>query len=200
MTQAVAAPVGLTARPWTYADLEALAEDGYRYEIIEGTLHVSPPPGLPHAGVLAALVVALDQPARDAGLRVLPGAGVWVTDRTYLIPDLLVARADAVTTAVAGRPPARAPAGVLVPAGVALVVEIVSPSSVTHDEVTKRSAYAAAGITHYWIIDPAAVGRMVALALTEAGAYAEIGRAEGEAALTINAPVAVSLSPAALTR
>jgi hypothetical protein len=29
---------------WTFADLEELPDDGYRYEIIDGSLHVSPPP------------------------------------------------------------------------------------------------------------------------------------------------------------
>jgi Uma2 family endonuclease len=36
---------------------------------------------------------------------------------------------------------------------VLLVVEIVSAGSRTHDTVTKRSAYAEAGIPAYWLVD-----------------------------------------------
>lgn len=34
------------------------------------------------------------------------------------------------------------------------VCEIISPTSVRQDRVAKRRAYAAAGISHYWIVDP----------------------------------------------
>ncbi|MBI4581010.1 MAG: Uma2 family endonuclease, partial [Planctomycetes bacterium] len=38
--------------------------------------------------------------------------------------------------------------------GADLVVEVVSDENRTHDLVTKRAEYAAAGIPEYWIIDP----------------------------------------------
>lgn len=34
------------------------------------------------------------------------------------------------------------------------VCEIISPTSVRQDRVAKRRWYAAAGIAHYWIVDP----------------------------------------------
>jgi Uma2 family endonuclease len=37
---------------------------------------------------------------------------------------------------------------------VLLVVEILSTGSRTHDQVTKRTVYAEAGIPAYWLIDP----------------------------------------------
>ncbi|MCA1597282.1 MAG: Uma2 family endonuclease [Chloroflexi bacterium] len=36
-----------------------------------------------------------------------------------------------------------------------LVVEVVSPADAGRDYIVKRQEYAAAGIAHYWIIDPA---------------------------------------------
>jgi Uma2 family endonuclease len=39
--------------------------------------------------------------------------------------------------------------------GADLVVEIVSPDHVERDTVLKRADYAVAGISEYWIVDPA---------------------------------------------
>ena len=57
----------------------------------------------------------------------------------FLIPAVLVVAAGAVSPGAAGADPA----------DVRLVVKVVSPSSVTHDHVTKRNLYAALGIPHY---------------------------------------------------
>ena len=54
-----------------------------------------------------------------------------------------------------------------------LVVEVVSPGNRNHDLVTKRAAYAEAGIPEYWIVDPQAK-IIVVLALSN-GQYSEHG-------------------------
>ena len=38
-------------KKWTYEMLETLPDDGNRYEIIDGELHVTPPPGFRHQSV-----------------------------------------------------------------------------------------------------------------------------------------------------
>ncbi len=174
------------ARPWTYRDLEAFPDNGNRYEIIEGSLHVTPPASVQHQSVVGRLTFVLTGPGEARGLRALPGAGV-LTGPSYLIPDLLLARAEAL---------AKAPVS-LAPAEVALVVEVVSPSSATHDQVTKRAAYAAAGIAHYWVVDCSEGEQIVALALQDQ-AYVEVGRARGAEELTLTEPVALTVSPAYL--
>ena len=35
-------------RDWTWADLQQIPDDGHRYEIIDGSLYVSPSPSRPH--------------------------------------------------------------------------------------------------------------------------------------------------------
>ncbi len=53
-------PVQLAhARPFTVDDLEGMPDDGNRYELIDGTLIVSPAPGRRHQTVVGELFVAL---------------------------------------------------------------------------------------------------------------------------------------------
>ena len=77
----------------------------------------------------------------------LTGAGVLAAraggGTRFLIPDVLVVAAGAVPPGAAGADPA----------DVRLVVEVVSPSWVTHDQVTKRNLYAGLGIPHYWMVE-----------------------------------------------
>jgi len=59
---------------WTLADLDGLPDDGRRYEIIDGSLLVSPPPSNDHQ-LLAFELASLLRSAQPAGYRVLsPGS------------------------------------------------------------------------------------------------------------------------------
>lgn len=52
--------------------------------------------------------------------------------------------------------------------------EVLSPSNARHDRVTKRAAYARAGVRHYWLVDPET--RMLeALELDADGRWRECG-------------------------
>jgi Uma2 family endonuclease len=112
--------VDLRRDDWTLADLARLPEDGYRYEIIDGELVVSPPPTNFHQRV-ATEMIRRWQPT----LGVLThAAGVSVPAGRYrerfLVPDVLVVR-NGVSSPY------------YVPSDVLVAVEIVSPSSVTRD-------------------------------------------------------------------
>jgi Uma2 family endonuclease len=136
--------LGPRDRPWTVDDLYHLPEvDGLRYEIIDGSLHVSPPPDYFHAQVASRLLWP-PHAALPPDLEVIVGAGVHRVDELtrYLEPDLMVVQ----------RRTARGPklAG---PEEAVLVVEVHSPSSVAYDRTLKRTLYAEMGIDHYWMVD-----------------------------------------------
>jgi Uma2 family endonuclease len=142
---------------YTLADWEAMPDDGRRYELIGGTITVSPPPAPGHqiASVnLEQLLVAAVPPGHvmlhaPIGLR-LPG-------EQMVQPDIVVVPRSSIGPKCLTPP-------------VLLVVEVVSPGSRTHDRVTKRAAYAAAGIEHYWLVDgTAARRRFTALRLAAGG-------------------------------
>lgn len=130
-------------RALTLDDLQALPDDGRRYEIVDGSLIVSPPPSPWHQSVATVVQLELER-AAPPSLRVLAGgAGIGLRDDRFLVPDVIVVMADAV----------RRGAKLFDSSDVALVVEVVSPSNAVHDLVTKRAVYAAHGIDHYWIVD-----------------------------------------------
>ena len=86
-----------TGRPYTVDDLERFPDDGNRYEIVEGSLHVSPAPMPRHQVVVANLHRALHD-ACPPHLRVLfAPLDIVLARDTVLQPDLLVVPADTPT-------------------------------------------------------------------------------------------------------
>ena len=111
----------------------------------EGTIEVSMTPRFRHQQILAKLnflfTLVLGDAAQD---QLLPGVGVDA-GTAQRMPDLAVLRAGRVDDV----PP---DAVYIDPSLLALVVEVVSPSSSTIDSQAKRAEYASAGIPIYWVV------------------------------------------------
>jgi Uma2 family endonuclease len=135
---------------WTVEMLDALPDDGNRYEILDGELFVTPAPSEAHQFVLTALVSRLHAYMRagSVGRATCSPADVRRGDRTRnrVQPDVFVVRLVGGTT-----PPY--PYDL---ADVLLAVEITSPSTAIYDSQTKRRLYLGAGVPEYWIVDPEA--------------------------------------------
>ncbi len=79
-------------RALTRRDLERMPDDGHRYELVDGSLIVTPAPSPRHQAVLARLYGTLAAHC-PADLQVLfAPLDVALADDTVLQPDLLVAR------------------------------------------------------------------------------------------------------------
>jgi len=76
-----------------------------------------------------------------------------------------------------------------------LAVEVLSPSSVRTDTVTKPVDYADAGIPNYWVIDPNSPVTATVYHLVD-GAYEESQRAAGQ--FTVSEPCALTIDLDAL--
>ncbi|MFR9722613.1 Uma2 family endonuclease [Streptomyces sp. MS19] len=127
-------------RGWAELD----APEGFKAEIIEGIIALSPPPSAPHNHIASELHGQLfTMLAREWGIYQTLGVAAPPRDGLF-VPDLVVAPKAIVRTA-----------GLHVPADVVeLVVEVTSPSSLRHDRVAKPAGYAAAGVPLYLLVDP----------------------------------------------
>lgn len=154
--------------PWLFDELADLADDDRRYEVVDGALVVTPPPGQLHQAVGAELFRQLDRSC-PPGWRV---AYEWPlplgTDGR--VPDLAVIRDDA---PLRGSGPY--PAG---PEYVGLVVEIVSPSSRKTDRFAKPGEYAEAAIPLFWRVETEPSVVLHAFVLQD-GAYVETATSPG---------------------
>ena len=174
------------AGDWRVEDLDAVPDDGLRYELVDGVLLVSPAPTPRHQRVVVSLVVLL-HPAVTADAEVLVAPVDFRPDpKRSLQPDVLVVRRE---DAGAGRltlPPL-------------LVIEVLSPGSRSVDLLLKRGIYQDSGVPSYWIVDPDEPSVTV-LELDAAGGYRQVAHAVGDQPLTVSAPFPVTVVPAALTQ
>lgn len=171
------------ARPLRREDLQRLPDDGHRYELIDGSLLVSPAPRIAHQAVVGNLFLLL-RLACPADLQVvLAPFAVGLADDTEVQPDLLVAPRSQFTERDLPGPPL-------------LAVEVLSPSTRRVDLLLKRDRYEEAGIASYWIVDP--VGLTVTVLELEAGRYVERAAGAGDVPLALALPFPVEVVPARL--
>lgn len=130
-------------RELTISDLPEQVAAWPRYELIDGSLTVSPSPGLRHQAIVAAIYDAL-RASVPGDARVLPGANVMPHEKTLVIPDVLVVRRARV---------ARGGLGVE-PQEVLLAVEVESDSTRRRDRTLKRTLYEEWSVP-YLLVNPA---------------------------------------------
>jgi Uma2 family endonuclease len=167
---------------WVEADLDLLPKDGNRYELIDGSLHVTPPPTDFHNEIGVGLLVVL-KAAAPPGWRVIHELGVRVPSGN-LIPDLVVLRPDA-ERGVHWRGAT----------DVALAVEIESPTSRRFDRRTKPDLYAEAGIPSYWRVEQHKDGPHLHAYELLGGAYSEVSWVRPGVTWRATSPYPVLLDP-----
>ncbi len=170
--------------PTTWDDIQAMPEDGKRYESFAGVLTVTPSPNGRHQLAVFRLARLLDATA-PTSLRVLTAPyDWWISEIEWYEPDVIVFRRDDFD-----------PGGPLRATPV-LVVEVASPSTRLHDLNAKFAAYAANGCPHYFVVDP---DEPSVVAFRLAGAhYEEVARAVGDERFSVSEPFAIAFSPAEL--
>ena len=178
-------PVQLAhGRPFTVDDLEAMPDDGNRYELIDGTLLVSPAPGRRHQTVVGKLFVVLDAACPSDLQTLIAPFAVRPSLTTELQPDVLVGRDEDFTEK-------------LLPVAPLLAVEVISPSSVLSDLNYKKAAYQRFGVQNYWVIDPVEPN-LTAFELDDMGIYCKVAQVSGAEAYEAQQPFPVRIVPAEL--
>lgn len=165
-------------------DLAGLPEDGHRYELIDGSLLVTPAPSPQHQIVVFRLAQLLDA-AIGEDLVVLPApVNFVISEYDVPQPDLIVARRSNLSErGVEGH--------------AELVVEVLSPGTRPHDRGAKRLLYQSARVGGFWLVDPS-VPSFEALELRE-DHYVEVGRVVGAETLR-DAIFGIEVTPSDLLR
>ena len=137
-----------TVKRWTSADLEALPDDGNRYEIIDGELYVSTQPHWRHQRVCARATTLLELWSDDSGNgMVLVSPGLICADDDDVAPDVVwISNAQLATALWADGKLHASPE---------LVIEVLSPGAANErrDREIKLNLYSRRGASEYWIID-----------------------------------------------
>src|SRR5688572_32965627 len=80
--------------PYTVDDLFTLPDDGNRYEVFGGVLHVAPAPAPLHQIAGDELRTILSATVRPHGARAITAVAVRLSDHDGPIPDITVTTAD----------------------------------------------------------------------------------------------------------
>jgi Uma2 family endonuclease len=168
---------------WTEPDLHLFPQDGHRYEIVDGCLHVAPPPSEAHEALVRAVVTTLRSAAPP---------GWWVVDRlgveigeSNLVPDVTVLRPRS-SGSIWCRPD-----------DVALVVEVETPATRRYDRMLKPTLYAEAGIPAFWRVEPGHRSPLLKTFVLGGARYRAEHSVEGAEPVKLDAPYPVRIAPAA---
>ncbi|RST12180.1 Uma2 family endonuclease [Streptomyces sp. WAC05374] len=124
----------------------AVAPEGWRVELIEGDIHVTPPPNGEHEEILAEVSHQVMPRLPDKRLRTYTGIGLNVPGASmtgHVEPDLAIAPRGSFAPEAYYHDPSR----------VLLVCEVTSRSTAANDPATKILGYARAGIPVHLLID-----------------------------------------------
>jgi Uma2 family endonuclease len=152
---------------WTYQDWLQLPDDGYLYEVIDGVLHMTPPPRILHQRVTFRLARQLGNYVEEHQLGEVLAAPVGVrlpSQPVPLQPDILFIRQERLNIigedVVEGAPD--------------LIIEVLSPSNWLYDRREKKQVYQQGDVAEYWIVDPRT--KNIEVYQLEGGAYLLIGQ------------------------
>ncbi|WP_440083178.1 Uma2 family endonuclease [Streptosporangium sp. LJ11] len=172
-------------------------DDGGRYELIDGSLIVSPAPPFRHQRIGDRLQTYLETVTPE-DLIPVTATGLLLDRKPGVIPDLMVVEAA----------PFEEGAEVAQPEWVHLVVEIVSRSTTATDRIIKHAKYAEAGIPYFWRVEMKSfrgqgsdeLPVIFTHALDENGEYQLIHRVSAGTTVELTEPFKLTLDPATLGR
>lgn len=137
-----------TLAKFTSADLECFPDDGKRYELIEGELHVSKQPSWDHQFTCSRLIQYLgtwNDQTHLGFVNIAPG--LLFADDDDVAPDVVwISHEQLQTSLESDRKLHEAPE---------LVIEVLSPGTLNErrDRQTKLKLYSRRGVHEYWIVD-----------------------------------------------
>jgi Uma2 family endonuclease len=167
---------------FTLADLDALPDDGMRYELVDGTLLVTPAPLPIHQTAVLQLASRLLEGCPSELTVFVAPVDFRPDEHKSLQPDVLVCRREHVGQKAISQ--------------LLLAVEILSPATRSKDLVWKRQAYEEAGVASYWIFDPE--DELLTVLELEGRRYVERAVVKGDDVYDARLPFSVRVVPSGL--
>ncbi|GIJ40719.1 Uma2 family endonuclease [Micromonospora andamanensis] len=180
-----AAPLEPHTGLWTEDEYFGTGETNARFELLDGSLIVSPAPSKRHQLVSWSLVASLRPAAGSEGFLVFEAVNLRLGPNRIAIPDVVVADTDDEGSVVEA-------------AEVALVCEIVSPGNAAADRVLKMQLYAIARIPWYLLVEQDGDTHALRLYRLDDGHYVEERVAKAGETLTLTDPFRWQVDPATL--
>lgn len=160
-------------KEWTEEELQALPDNGFNYELVNGELKMSPKNNFRHGDICAELSMRLRYHARKNHLgRVFDSnTGFWMNNRNCRAPDIsFVSKAR-----ISGQNPNKFFQG-----GPDLAVEVLSPSNTRAEMEQRLRDYFESGTQITWIIDPETESAEGCYSITDRRLLGPGGEIEGE--------------------
>ena len=176
MTIAVETP----KKVWTEAELEALPEDGFIHEVVDGELVMSPKNNWYHGRICSRLLIAIGNFVSEHRLGAVldSSTGFWMFNRNCRAPDVSFVPKSRLT-AVGFKPNEKR----FFPGAPDLAVEILSSSN-TRMEIDERlKDFFASGTQLVWIINPETEAVEICYSLTQRKLLGSGAFLDGEALL-----------------
>jgi Uma2 family endonuclease len=134
---------------WTEAELQALPDDGYNHEVVDGELVMSPKNNFQHGDICTRLITALHNFVRQHKLGVVcdSSTSFWMQNRNCRAPDISFISKER----LAGK---KRPDKKFFQGAPDLAVEVLAPHN-TRREITERlKDFFSNGTRLAWIINP----------------------------------------------
>lgn len=128
------------------------ADTDERFELVRGELVKMTPPTWLHIKIAKFLEQSLDAAIKETvhDWEAFRDSGQRTEDNSSRLPDVIVAPSEEIESFLRQT--------AILQVAAPLVVEIVSPSSVTEDYVKKMQEYEELGVLEYWIVDHEGLG------------------------------------------
>ena len=136
---------------WTEAELQALPDDGYSYDVVDGELVLTPKNGAYHADICVQVLTALRlyAKAHELGAVFDCGTGFWMQSRNCRAPDVSFVGRERLQALDITRH-TRA----FFPGAPDLAVEVLSPNDTRRDTDQRLRDFFGSGTQIAWIINP----------------------------------------------
>jgi Uma2 family endonuclease len=150
-TDNMIAPRTALPRVWTEAELEALPEDGYLHEVVNGELIMSPKNNWYHGRICTRLVIAIGNfvTTHRLGAVLDSSTGFWMFNRNCRAPDVSFVPKSRLA-ALGFRPNEKR----FFPGAPDLAIEVLSENNTRAEIDDRLRDFFASGTQIAWIIDP----------------------------------------------